>query len=393
MGLVVQKFGGTSVATAEGWKAMLNHVRTCQSNGNDVVVVVSAMGRKGAPYATDTFIHHLEKIDPHIAPMKKDFIMSCGEIISAAIISHYFDVHELNAIPMTGFQAGILTNNEFNNADILHIDTQSIKKRLAEGKVVVIAGFQGITADGLITTLGRGGSDTTAVELGAYLQADRVDIFTDVPGVAITDPRMVSNVTYLSRISYENMYKLASNGAKVIHPRAVKVAQKSQIPVIIRSTFNDAPGTLITNSTACDERNIVGISYDKDFSYIKVTAKEKALYDQVKKFPHLIKESDHYIEAYYKAVYTSVKDGLFNFSVTNERESLSKIAIFHGSKHKNYIQNEIFKYVEQSPFPILDSFSFDDHVALMLPDDYLANCIQEIYLHLERMNERLSAIS
>ncbi len=393
MGLVIQKFGGTSVATTEGWKAMLNHVRTCRSNGNDVVVVVSAMGRKGAPYATDTFIHHLEEIDPHIAPMKKDFIMSCGEIIAAAIISHYFDVHKLNTIPMTGFQAGILTNNEFNNADILHIDTQSIKKRLAEGKVVVIAGFQGITADGLITTLGRGGSDTTAVELGAYLQADRVDIFTDVPGVAITDPRMISNVTYLSRISYENMYKLASNGAKVIHPRAVEVAQKSQIPIIVRSTFSDVPGTLITNNAECDERNIVGISYDKDFSFIKVMEKEKALYNQVKAFPHLIKENGDHIDVYYKASSSFVKDHPLKLSVVDDKEKLSKITVFYAEKHKDYIQDEILKYLQQSTLPVLDFFSFDDHVSIMLHEDYLTNCIQEIYLLLERMNERLSAIS
>ncbi|AOT72643.1 aspartate kinase [Geosporobacter ferrireducens] len=393
MGLVVQKFGGTSVETIEGWKAILNHVCDCRAAGNDVVVVVSAMGRKGAPYATDTLIHLLEEIDPHIDLMKKDFLISCGEIISAAILSHYFEVHKLDAIPMTGFQAGILTNSKFNDADILNIDTQAIKKRLEEGKIIVIAGFQGITANGLITTLGRGGSDTTAVELGAYLQADRVDIFTDVPGVAVTDPRIVSNVSYLSHISYENMYKLASNGTKVIHPRAVKAAQKSQIPVFVRSTFSDNPGTRITNSAECSEQSIVGISYDKDFSYIRVKASDKILYDQLKTFSLFIKETDQHIEAYYKVGSRIDGNPHSNLSMVHARENLSKVTIFYGEKNSDYIHNEILHYLKQSTFPILDSFSFNDHVAIMLPDIHLEKCIQEIYSHLDTISQNLATLS
>lgn len=245
MAIVVQKFGGTSVRTHENRKAALRHILKAKNEGNDVVVVVSAMGRRGDPYATDTLIQLLESQGGPECPKKKDLIMACGEIISSAVMAANIEAAGIPAEAMTGFQAGILTTGEFGNADIIDIDPEPILDKLKEGKVVVVAGFQGQTEKGEITTLGRGGSDTTAVVLGGYLRADLVEIYTDVPGVAVTDPRIIPEAPFLSQISFKEMLTMAENGAKVIHPRAVKAAMNFNMPFRIKSTFDDGDGTLV----------------------------------------------------------------------------------------------------------------------------------------------------
>lgn len=264
MALIVQKFGGTSVATLQAREALLSRVKSCIAEGNEVVVVVSAMGRSGDPYATDTLIKLLEQINPDIAPEKKDLIMSCGEIISCSLVSHLLETNNIPSVPMTGFQAGIRTNRNFNNSEIVNIDTTAIMRHVRDGKVPVIAGFQGITEDGEITTLGRGGSDTAAVAIGGYLGAGRVDIFTDVPGIAKIDPRIIPDAPYLQVISYEDMYRLSYNGAKVIHPRAVKTAESFRMPVRVRSTFSEGPGTLISDQKTRTEHGIIGMTIEKE---------------------------------------------------------------------------------------------------------------------------------
>ncbi|TJX13512.1 aspartate kinase [Tissierella creatinini] len=246
MSIVVLKFGGTSLKNIDKNSDFLKHIQNHSAKGDKIVVVVSAIGRMGEPYSTDTLINQLELIDKKIDPKKKDFIMSCGEIISAAIVAHLLESIGLKSEPLTGFQAGILTDNDFNTSKILEININRIIKHIDEGKIVVVAGFQGMTKEMEITTLGRGGSDTTAVALGAYLDADEVYIYTDVPGVALMDPTIVPNPLYLRKISYMDMYNLASNGASVIHPRAVKIGMKHHIPIRILSTFNNDEGTLIS---------------------------------------------------------------------------------------------------------------------------------------------------
>ena len=263
MAVIVQKYGGTSVATIEARAALLNQVKAAKNQGNKVVLVVSAMGRAGDPYATDTLIGLLESISPEIAPRKKDLIMSCGEIISSAVISHLLESEGIGAEPLTGSQAGILTTDTFGNSDICHIEPTRIKKMIADDIVPVIAGFQGITDAGEITTLGRGGSDTAAVTLGGFLNADRVDIFTDVPGIAKVDPRIVPEAAFISDISYNDMFRLAEQGAKVIHPRAVQAAREFSIPVRVRSTFSDEEGTLISGLHSAGLGDIIGLALRK----------------------------------------------------------------------------------------------------------------------------------
>jgi len=268
MSIVIQKFGGTSLRNLCNQSEFLKLVKKEVQIGNKLVVVVSAMGRSGDPYATDTLINQLENISTIINPKKKDLIMSVGETISAALVSHLLESEGLSSEALTGFQAGIITDDTFNSSKIIEINTSKIQGYLNKNKIVVVAGFQGATEDLEITTLGRGGSDTTAVALGGTLNAERADIFTDVPGVAITDPRLVPNARYIKKISYDDMYKLAINGANVIHPYAVLLGKQYNIPIRVLSTFTDNPGTLISN----DKSNVkilgFGIKKQEDSSII-----------------------------------------------------------------------------------------------------------------------------
>lgn len=245
--MIVQKYGGTSLRNLNTNSKVLINIKNCLDEGNRLVVVVSAIGRKGEPYATDSLIDILMDINKHIDPKKKDLIMSCGEIIACTKLSHLLDSVGISSVPLTGFQAGILTNREFTFAKILDIDISTITKLLDNNIVVVVAGFQGITKENEITTLGRGGSDTTAVALGGFLEAQRVDIFTDVPGIALQDPKLVPDTEYIDNISYEDMYKLALDGAKVIHPEAVLIGSKFNIPIRVTSTETNVRGTLIAD--------------------------------------------------------------------------------------------------------------------------------------------------
>jgi aspartate kinase len=269
MGIIVQKFGGTSLRNINRDSEFLKYVKKAVSEGHKLVLVVSAMGRNGEPYATDTLIKQLENVYIKVEPRKKDLIMSCGETISAAIVSHLLEAEGLPAEPLTGFQAGILTDETFNSGRILGINTTRILKILNRNKIVVVAGFQGMTSNMDITTLGRGGSDISAVALGGFLKADRVDIFTDVPGVAITDPRIVTNAKYIKEISYEDMYKLASNGATVIHPNAVELGKAFKVPIRVLSTFENGPGTMISDNKS--EVEIIGIGIKKENEHIAIS--------------------------------------------------------------------------------------------------------------------------
>lgn len=260
MGIIVQKFGGTSLKDSDSQEFLLSHIIKAKEEGNGLVIVVSAMGRMGDPYATDTLINQLEKINSHIKPKNKDLIMFCGEIISSAIVSHLLDTSGIDSEALTGFQAGIITDNNFTSSNILNIDTSRILEYIKKGKIVVVTGFQGITENMEITTLGRGGSDITAVNLGGYLKAKRVDIFTDVPGVSIIDPKLIPDSKYINNISYSNMFKLASAGVGVIHPKAVLAGNKFNIPIYIRSTFLQEPGTIISQEDNNDPNKIIGIA-------------------------------------------------------------------------------------------------------------------------------------
>lgn len=265
MRIIVQKFGGTSVATPGARELVIKHALNRKNEGYQIVVVVSAMGRMGDPYATDTLLSLLS--GRKVEAREKDLLISCGEIISAAVIASLFQDKGYRAKAFTGFQAGIITDENFGNAKILDVKPDNIIKALEEGIIPVVAGFQGVTGERDITTLGRGGSDTTAVALGAALKAECVEIFTDVEGIMTADPKIVSNAKRLDEVNYREVTEMAYNGAKVIHPRAVELAMHYNIPLRIRSTFSDAQGTLIR---LVPERVVTGIAHATHIAQLKI---------------------------------------------------------------------------------------------------------------------------
>lgn len=244
MEIIVQKFGGTSVATPENREKCIDHIIRERMQGHAVVVVLSAMGRYGSPYATDTLISLLGNSE--VGNKEKDLLLSTGEIISSVVFSSLLNAKGIQNTVLTGGQAGIITNDNYTSALINDVKPSRVMEELNKGNVVVVPGFQGITENGDITTLGRGGSDTSAAALAAGLKAKFVDIFTDVDGLMTADPRIVSGAQQLDTTSYEDVAQMAHSGAKVIHPRAVELAMKHDITMRIRSTFSNNEGTLIS---------------------------------------------------------------------------------------------------------------------------------------------------
>ncbi|SMO76596.1 aspartate kinase [Balnearium lithotrophicum] len=267
MALVVQKFGGTSMGSIDRIvNRVAQKVISEKKKGNDVVVVVSAMAGE-----TDRLINLVKSITEEPNERDMDFVVSTGEQVSAGLLSIALNNLGFPAVALSGWQAGIRTDRAFTKARILSINTDKIKEYLNEGKIVVITGFQGITENGEVTTLGRGGSDTSAVAIAAALNADRCDIYTDVDGVYTADPRIVPDARRIPVLSYEEMLELASLGAKVLQIRSVEFAMKYRVPLRVRSTFAEDEGTLIKEEDETMERVIVrGIAHNKNEARITV---------------------------------------------------------------------------------------------------------------------------
>lgn len=256
MEIYVQKFGGTSVATENARECVYKKIIDAKKKYTNLVVIVSAMGREGEPYATDTLLNILKSKNENVSKRELDAIYSCGEIISASLTASSLSARGYQAISLTGQQAGIITDNNHFDAEVLSVNTDNIIKYLEKGWIPIIAGSQGATDDGEITTLGRGGSDISAVVIGNALNAERIDIYTDVEGVMTADPNLIEGARLLESIDYKTCMLLSDRGAKVIHPRAVKIAQKNKnTRLFIKSTFSSCEGTCIRD---CD-KNISGI--------------------------------------------------------------------------------------------------------------------------------------
>ncbi len=259
MGIVVQKFGGTSLADTDKIKNVAKAVIKEKNNGNDVVVIVSAMG-----HTTDYLVKLSSEISKNPNKREMDMLLSTGEQVSIALLTMAIQEEGYEAISLNASQVGIITENVHSTARIIDIKTDKLNKILKEGKIIVVAGFQGVTEDGEITTLGRGGSDTSAVAIAASLKADRCDIYTDVEGVYTTDPRIVPNASRLETVSYEEMLELAKTGANVLHPRAVETAKVYNVPLRVRSTFKlENLGTYIIGVKEMEiNKNVTGVAAD-----------------------------------------------------------------------------------------------------------------------------------
>ncbi len=265
MTLIVQKYGGSSVADAEKIKNVARRIIKAKDAGNDVVMVVSAMGD-----TTDELVDLAYQLNERPPAREFDILLSTGELVSSTLLAMALQGMGYPAISLSGIQAGIHTDTAHSRARILGIDPKRVVNELKQGNIVIVAGFQGFTGDMDTTTLGRGGSDTTAVALAASLKADTCQIFTDVDGIYTADPRLVPEAVRLAEIGYEEMLEMATYGARVMHSRAVELGELYNIPILVASSFNDNPGTLIHGGANMEIRNKVR-SITHDLNVAKIT--------------------------------------------------------------------------------------------------------------------------
>jgi aspartate kinase len=266
MPVIVQKYGGSSVADAEKIRNVARRVAKAKDEGNQVVVVVSAMGD-----TTDDLIKLAYQISEQPSDREFDVLLSTGEIVSSTLLAMALGSLGHRAISLSGAQAGIHTDSSYSRARILRVDTKRVLSELKKGNIVIVAGFQGVSGKRDITTLGRGGSDTTAVALAASLGAEVCQIYTDVEGVYTADPRLVPEAKKLGEISYEEMLELATYGARVMHNRAVELGWLYNVPILVASSFSDSPGTIICKEASMEVRNKVsGIAHDAGVAKITV---------------------------------------------------------------------------------------------------------------------------
>ena len=267
MAIIVQKYGGSSVANAGKIRNVARRIADCFDKGNQVVTVVSAMGD-----TTDELLELAAQVNQDPEPREMDLLLSTGEIVSSTLLAMALHATGYKAIALTGPQAGISTDSSFSRARITGIEPKRILRELDKGNIVIVAGFQGLNSDNDITTLGRGGSDTTAVALAASLKAKVCEIYTDVEGVYTADPRLVPGAVKLDEIGYEEMLEMATSGARVMHHRAVELGQIYNIPILVASSMIDKPGTLIHGGKDMEVRNKVrGIAHDMDVAKITIT--------------------------------------------------------------------------------------------------------------------------
>ncbi len=266
MALIVQKYGGTSVADAERIKNVAKRIAQVKDKGDQVVVVVSAMAD-----TTDELIKLAYQVNQQPDPRELDALVSTGELVSSTLLAMSLEAMGYQAISLSGAQAGIRTDAAHRKARILKIESKRVVRELEKGNIVIVAGFQGTTEEMDVTTLGRGASDTTAVALAASLGAEICQIFTDVEGVFTADPRIVPEARPLAEIGYEEMLELASHGTRVMHPRAVELGELFSVPILVASSFTEKPGTLIHGGVSMEVRNKVrSIAHDLDVAKITV---------------------------------------------------------------------------------------------------------------------------
>jgi aspartate kinase len=403
--ILIQKFGGTSVANPEGRIQVATKVSEVVSKGYSPVVVVSAIGRMGDPYATDTFIKMVSNIYSEVPKRELDLLMSCGEIISGSVMVSTLQSLGLEAILLTGGQAGIITNDSFGEARIIRVEQEKILQHLKEGKVVVVTGFQGITEDGEITTLGRGGSDTTAAALGVALGAEAIDLYTDVQGIMTADPRIVEDAKIMEVVSYNDICNLAYEGAKIIHPRAVEIAMQKNIPLRVKCTFTDGPGTLVTNnlpdmaegSDLIGDRIITGIAHTPNVTQIKINIQDEEDKPQtvkrIFKGLALANISVDFISVQLEKVLFTVRDELANRAVNIlknmgfEPETIpncAKVALVGGGiADVPGVMADLVEALADAGIEILQSADSHTTIWVLVKKEQMATAVQALHRKLE----------
>lgn len=403
MKIIVQKFGGTSVKDEESRQHAKKHINNALADGYKVVVVVSAMGRKGDPYATDTLLSLIGSSESKVSKREQDLLVSCGEIISSIVFANMLQENGINAIALTGAQAGFRTNSDHSQAKIVEMKCDRLLRDLEHHDVVVVAGFQGAAKNGDITTIGRGGSDTSAAALGAALNAEWIDIFTDVEGIMTADPRIADNARRLSVVTYTELCNMAYQGAKVIHPRAVEIAMQAKVPIRIRSTYSDDLGTLVTSiskeSRGSDikERTVTGIAHVSNVTQIKVFAKKDQYYLQAEVFKAMANEqiSVDFINISPNAVVYTVTDEMTDRAIrvlkeighepVAERHCAKVSVVGAGIAGVPGVTSKIVTALSENGIRILQSADSHTTIWVLVKQDDLAKSVNALHdaFHLE----------
>lgn len=402
MKIIVQKFGGTSVASPHTRELVVNKVKEAIGNGYSPVVVVSAMGRKGDPFATDTLINMLKSVNPSPEDHEMDLLMACGEIISSAVMAATLQEAGLKSKALTGGQAGMITDNEYGNAKIRKVEPDHLLQLIEQGIIPVICGFQGVTEDHKnITTLGRGGSDTSAAAFGVALKADKVEIYTDVDGVMTADPRVVKDAKIIKQISYDEIREMAHQGAKVIHPRAVEIVMRYGVPMVVKSTFSDAPGTMITkeedNNPDMEQQDDVkgqhasGVASKTGLSFFQVELEPGATHNGSELFDTLAHrgvsigtmslQPSSLMFATYSAVAkdaAKVLDDLhFNYTLT---ENCAKVTVV--GAHMGGVPGIMARFIlalTDAGIPILQTTDSDNLISAIVKDDQVDAAVNALH--------------
>jgi aspartate kinase len=396
MSLIVQKYGGSSVATVERLRNVARKVLETRKKGHDVVVVVSAMGD-----STDDLVAMARNLSTDPSRRELDVLLSTGEIVSTALLSIALQQLGQDAVSLTGAQCGIITNDVYSNARILEIRPQRIKKDLARGAIVVAAGFQGVNSRGETTTLGRGGSDTTAVALAAALEAEACEIYTDVAGVFTTDPRVVPQARYLDELSAREMLELAWTGAKVLKAEAVEFASSNNVPLVVRSTFEDGHDTKMVLQS--DDENafrprrpeVAGVSGRADVLRIHFLDNgftghgHEAIFDLISKYDLIfgaagfpeeavdifissldIPDPDAFVREFHEkyAGVARVTDGL---------GAVSLVGFGLGSRPAALL--DACRVLEKEEIPVIKSFSARESFSFVMPASFVERCVRAMH--------------
>jgi len=404
MRILVQKFGGTSLSTVHAREHVIAHIKDALDRRCKLVVVVSAMGRKGDPYSTDTLLELVAQNGNSLPGREKDLLLCCGELISAATLCGLLHARSIPATVLTGAQAGIVTNENFGNAQIVAIRPQRIIECLKQGQVVIVAGFQGVTVHNDVTTLGRGGSDTTATALGVALGAETVDIFTDVNGIFTADPHIVEEARPLSSVSYSEICHMAYHGAKVIHPRAVEIAMQANLPIRVRSTFSRDTGTVVAGNSATgkgssvQDRYVTGIAHVPNLTQIRVSAGEGRYDLQLSVFKAMAREqiSVDFINVNPSEVVYTVFDEQAGRAVSILREmgyepdylsNCAKVSVIGGGMNGvPGIMARVVEALTEKDIPILQSADSNTTIWVLVRHSDMARAVRALHDKFELHN-------
>lgn len=401
MSIVVQKFGGTSVATPELRQLVVNRVEEALQKGCRPVVVVSAMGRDGDPYATDTLKSMLEDLYREIPLRELDMVMHCGEIISAAVLTATLYKNGLKARTFTGSQAGLVTDGNYSGAQVIDCRTGKLESALEEEEIAVVAGFQGATTDNEINTLGRGGSDTTAVILGAALGAEQVEIYTDVDGIATADPRILEEARVIEKVTYSEVCQMAYEGARVIHPFAVEVAMKNRQPVVVKNLHHQVGGTVITSEGDVEkkdyrvhpERAVTGIAHTTGLVQFQVELDDPDSQLELEMFQRIADAGVNIdlISVFPTLKFFTVEEDMqektgevlqqmgINFRLEKECAKVSVIGV--GMRNLPGVMARVVKALKQQEIEILQTADSNITISLLIPQKDLSMAVRTLHEH------------